>query len=137
MARQCKIPMQEKSTEKVRIDKYLWAIRVFKTRTLASEACDNGKVRWNDNAVKSSKSVNIGDIYEIKTKDRNWVIKVLDILEKRQAYAIASTYYEDLTPIEDKNIEKPQASSFYTGKRLSKVGRPTKKDRRSLDDFID
>lgn len=137
MARQCKIPMQEKSTEKVRIDKYLWAIRVFKTRTLASEACDNGKVRWNDNAVKSSKSVNIGDIYEIKTKDRNWVIKVLDILEKRQAYAIASTYYEDLTPIEDKNIEKSQASSFYTGKRLSKVGRPTKKDRRSLDDFID
>lgn len=137
MAKQCKIPMQEKNTEKVRIDKYLWAIRVFKTRTLASDACDNGKVKLNESAVKSSKAVNVGDIYEIKTKERNWVIKVLDILDKRQAYAIASTYYEDLTPPEDKLVEKAQVSSFYTGKRLSKVGRPTKKDRRSLEDFID
>lgn len=137
MAKQCKIPMQEKSTDKVRIDKYLWAIRVFKTRSLASDACDNGKVKLNESSVKSSKAVNIGEIYEIKTKERNWIIKVLNVLDKRQAYAIASTYYEDLTPPEDKLVDKVQTASFYTGKRLSKVGRPTKKDRRSLDDFIE
>lgn len=129
--------MNLKPVAKVRIDKYLWSIRVFKTRNMASDACDSGKVKMNDMSVKPSKSVNVGEVYDIKTKDRRWLIRVKDLLDKRQAYAIASNYYEDLTPEEDKQLNNQQPSSFYTGKRLSKVGRPTKKDRRNLDNLFD
>ncbi len=127
--------MNTKTTEKVRIDKYLWSIRVFKTRSLATEACDSGKVRLNDASVKPAKNVSVGEIYDIKTRERRWLVKVTGLLDKRQAYSEAVKYYEDLTPEEDKMATRPQASSFYTGKRLSKVGRPTKKDRRDLDDL--
>lgn len=122
--------------EKVRIDKYLWSIRVFKTRTLAANACESGKVKLNDLAVKASRNVNIGEIYDIKTADRRWKIQVKDILDKRKAYSEAINYYVDLTPEEDKSFNKSESSSFYTGKRLSKVGRPTKKQRRDWDDIF-
>jgi ribosome-associated heat shock protein Hsp15 len=123
--------------EKLRIDKYLWSIRIFKTRALASDACDGGRVKWNGNPVKASKQVNVGEQYDIKTPDRKWTIKVTGLLHNRKAHAEAINYYIDLTPEEDLLINKNQASSFYTGKRLSKVGRPTKSDRRDLDDFMD
>lgn len=125
-----------KIVAKVRIDKYLWSIRVYKTRSLASSACEDGKVRWNENLVKASKNVNVGELYEIKTKDRKWVIKVTQLIDNRVAFSEAELCYQDLTPEEDKRIEKSQVSSFYTGKRLSKVGRPTKRDRRDLDDLL-
>jgi ribosome-associated heat shock protein Hsp15 len=124
-----------KPVEKVRIDKYLWSIRVFKTRSLATDACDGGKVKLNDSAVKPAKNVNIGEIYDIKTKERRWLIKVVGLLDKRQAYSEAIKYYEDLTRDEDKVSNKPQSASFYTGKRLSKTGKPTKKERRDWDEL--
>lgn len=123
--------------EKLRIDKYLWSIRIFKTRALASDACDGGRVKWNGNPVKASKQVHIGEQYEIKTTERKWKIEVTGLLHNRKAHSEAINYYMDLTPEEDLIINKNQASSFYTGKRLSKVGRPTKSDRRDLDDFMD
>lgn len=123
--------------EKLRIDKYLWSIRVFKTRSLASDACDGGKVKWNGNPVKASKSVNIGEQYEIRTAERKWLIEVTGLLYNRKAYAEAVNFYIDHTPEEDKAGSKSEATSFYTGKRLSKVGRPTKLQRRDLDDFMD
>jgi len=123
--------------EKLRIDKYLWSIRIFKTRALASDACDGGRVKWNGNAVKASKQVHVGEQYEIKTPDRKWKIEVTGLLHTRKAHAEAINFYVDLTPEEDQAINRNQASSFYTGKRLSKVGRPTKSDRRSLDDFME
>lgn len=123
--------------EKLRIDKYLWSIRIFKTRALASDACDGGRVKWNGNAVKASKQVNVGEQYDIKTSDRKWTIKVTGLLHTRKAHAEAINYYIDLTPEEDLIVNKNQASSFYTGKRLSKVGRPTKSERRDLDEFMD
>lgn len=122
--------------EKLRIDKYLWAIRIFKTRAQAADACDSGRVKWNENAVKASKQVHIGEQYDIRTPDRKWVIKVKGLLHNRKAYSEAVNFYEDLTPEEDLDFNKSQASSFYTGKRLSKVGRPTKSQRRDLDDFM-
>lgn len=125
-----------KIVEKVRIDKFLWSIRVFKTRSLASTACEDGKVRWNENLIKASKNVSVGEIYEIRAKDRKWVIKVKQLIENRVAFPEAQLCYEDLTPEEDKNIDKAQVASFYTGKRLSKIGRPTKRDRRDLDDLL-
>ncbi|HUR10009.1 MAG TPA: RNA-binding S4 domain-containing protein [Flavitalea sp.] len=121
--------------EKLRIDKYLWAIRLFKTRTLAAVACDTGKVKLLGISVKASKAVIPGDEYEVKTESRKWVIKVTGLLPSRVAYSEAVKYYIDITPAEEKEKLEFSAASFHTGKRLSKVGRPTKKQRRDLEDF--
>ncbi len=121
--------------EKLRIDKYLWAIRLFKTRSQAGDACDKGKIKWQGNNVKASKAVNLGEEYEVKTEARKWVIKVTGLLEKRVAYPEAIKHYEDVTPPEELDVVKFQPSAFNTGKRLSKVGRPTKRDRRDIENF--
>ncbi len=122
--------------EKLRIDKYLWAIRLFKTRSQAAEACDKGKVKLGGSAVKASRTVNTGDEYEVKTESRKWVVKVAGLLDHRVQYAEAIKYYIDLTPAEELERLQFQAATFHTGKRLSKIGRPTKKDRRDLEDFM-
>jgi|SRR5687767_1112968 len=121
--------------QKVRLDKYLWSIRLFKTRTLAATACDQGKVRHLGHAVKAAKTVNMGDEFEVKTEARKWVIKVTGIIDKRVQYAEAIKNYLDLTPAEELDRLKSEASAFYTGKRNSKIGRPTKKQRRDLEEF--
>ena len=127
----------KETKEKLRLDKYLWCIRIFKTRTQASEACDKGRVKLNGTSVKASKNVNIGDEYEIKAEERKWIIKVTGLLDHRVQYSEAIKYYIDLTPEEEKDSLQLQASSFHTGKRLSKIGRPTKKQRRDIQDFIE
>ena len=123
--------------EKIRLDKYLWAIRLFKTRTMAAAACDTGKVKFNGLQAKASRNVGIGDEYEIKTEAKRWRIKVTGLLEKRVAYTEALQHYIDITPEEELERIKFQAASFHTGKRQSKIGRPTKKERRDLDEFLD
>ena len=127
----------ETTVTKVRLDKYLWSIRVFKTRTQATEAIDKGRVKLKGDNVKASRNVVIGDIYDAKTEHKNWVIKVTKLLDGRVAYPEAILHYEDLTPVEELERVRQVAASFHTGKRLSKIGRPTKKDRRDLGDFID
>jgi len=122
--------------DKLRLDKYLWSIRLFKTRTLAAAACDTGKVKMNGTTVKAAKNINIGDEFEIKTEAKKWVIKVTGLLHNRVAYTEALNYYIDLTPEEEANQMKFQAASFHTGKRKSKIGRPTKKQRREMDEFF-
>ena len=128
--------MKKEVKEKLRLDKYLWSIRLFKTRTLAAAACDTGKVKQNGTAVKAAKSVSIGDEYEVKTEAKKWVIKVTGILHNRLAYSEAINYYIDLTPAEEIDKLQFQAASFHTGKRPSKIGRPTKKQRREMDEFF-
>lgn len=123
--------------EKLRIDKYLWAIRLFKTRSQAGDACDKGKVKMNGMAVKASRIVCIGDEYEVKTEARKWVVKVSGLLHSRVQYAEAINYYIDLTPAEELDRIRFEAASFHTGKRLSKIGRPTKRERRDLEGFMD
>ena len=122
--------------EKLRLDKYLWAIRLFKTRSMATEACDKNKVKFEGSQAKASKGVSFNDEYEIKTEDKKWRIKVSGLLYKRVAYSEAIKFYIDITPVEEIERLKFQAASFHTGKRLSKVGRPTKKDRRDLNEFL-
>lgn len=119
--------------EKLRIDKYLWAIRLFKTRSQASDACEKGKVKTEAGQLKPSRQVHIGDIYEVKTEAKRWRIQVTGLLDHRQAYSEASKNYLDITPAEEVERIQFQAASFHTGKRLSKIGRPTKKQRRDLD----
>lgn len=123
--------------EKLRLDKYLWAIRLFKTRSLATAACDKGKVKFDGSQAKASKNVNIGDEYEVKTEAKRWRIKVTGLLEKRVAASIAINNYIDITPPEEVQRLQFQAASFHTGKRQSKIGRPTKKERRNLDGFLE
>ena len=123
--------------QKVRLDKYLWCIRIFKTRSQATEAIDKGRVKLNGENVKASRNVVIGDIYEARTEHKNWILKVTQLLDGRLAYAEAIKYYEDLTPVEELERVRQVAATFQTGKRLSKIGRPTKKNRRDLGDFLD
>ena len=121
--------------EKLRIDKYLWAIRIFKTRSLAADACNNAKVKCKGINVKPAKTVAIGEEYEIKTEHKKWVIEVTSLLHNRVNHEEAIKHYIDLTP--EENIDKTQTSAFVfnTGKRQSKQGRPTKKEKRNLDDL--
>lgn len=123
--------------EKLRIDKYLWAIRLFKTRSQAGDACDKGKVKCQGTSVKASRMVAIGDEYEVKTEGRKWVVKVTGLLQKRVQYAEAINNYIDITPAEELDRIKSEAATFQTGKRQSKIGRPTKRERRDLGGFME
>ena len=127
----------EVKNEKLRLDKYLWSIRVFKSRSLATEAIEKGRVKLQGESVKASRNVVIGDVYEARTEHKNWILKVTQLLDGRLAYAEAVKYYEDLTPVEELERVRQVAATFQTGKRLSKIGRPTKKNRRDLGDFLD
>lgn len=131
------MPAPEVKKEKLRLDKYLWSIRVFKSRSMATEAIEKGRVKLNGESIKASRNVVIGDIYEARTEHKNWILKVTQLLDGRLAYAEAIKYYEDLTPVEELERVKQVAATFQTGKRLSKIGRPTKKNRRDLGDFLD
>ncbi|RYZ00233.1 MAG: RNA-binding S4 domain-containing protein [Chitinophagaceae bacterium] len=128
--------MKTETKEKVRIDKYLWSIRLFKTRSEAAAACESGKVRLNGSPVKAARNVAVGDEYEVRTEARKWVIKVAALLANRVAYPEAIKHYIDLTPEEQAVPNKHLGSSFHTGKRPSKIGRPTKKQRRDLGDIL-
>lgn len=127
--------------EKIRIDKYLWSIRLFKTRAQAADACDKGRIRIHTTnmgmqPVKASRNVNMGDQYEVKTEAKKWIIKVTGLIAKRVGYPDAIKNYEDITPQEELDNVKFEASSFHTGKRLSKIGHPSKRDRRDLENFM-
>ena len=110
---------------KVRIDKWLWATRKFKTRTLAGKACDSGNVKINGNQAKASSKVTIGDEVKALTPGGPKILKVLALAEKRGPASFAVTLYEDLTPEQPKELAPPR---FERG-----AGRPTKKDRRRLN----
>jgi ribosome-associated heat shock protein Hsp15 len=122
--------------EKLRLDKYLWSIRLFKTRSQAADACDKGRVKLNGDAVKASRTVKLQDEFEVKTEARKWIIKVTGLLDHRVQYSEAIKHYEDLTPPELLEKNDLNVASFYTGKRLSKTGRPTKEQRRNMDNWM-
>ena len=124
--------------EKVRIDKYLWAIRIYKSRSLATEACREGKVKLNGENAKSSAMVAVGDLIEVHKDGFRFKYKALELIEKRVSAVLAKPCYEDLTPDEEINKYK----SWFIGKggperRDRGTGRPTKKERREIDDFKD
>ena len=123
--------------EKLRLDKYLWAIRLFKTRSMATDACDRGKVKFDGSQAKPSKNVSINEEYEIKTEAKKWRVKITGLVQKRVAYNEAIQNYTDITPEVEINRLPYQAAGFHSGKRLSKTGRPTKKSRRDMDDFFE
>lgn len=115
----------------IRIDKYLWAIRLYKTRSISGEACRTGKVKIADVAVKASREVNIGDVIELRVGIMNKVIEVKEVIKNRLSASLAIQKYADITPAEE--LERiDMIRQMKTEHRDRGTGRPTKKDRRDL-----
>ena len=121
--------------QKIRIDKWLWAVRMYKTRTLATEACAAGKIKIDGEAVKASYLLKIGQLINMKRQGEKWTLKSVKLIEKRVSAPLAAVCYEDLTPPEEKN--KLQFPATFYEVRDRGIGRPTKKDRREIDKFKD
>ena len=122
--------------EEVRIDKYLWAIRVYKTRSEATDACNGGKVRLNGVDPKPSKAVRPGDMIVIRKGAVTYTYKVLALVDKRQGAKLVPQYAENLTPNEEMDKLHAPVETFFL-KRDRGAGRPTKKDRRQMDELWD
>ncbi|MEL7021008.1 MAG: RNA-binding S4 domain-containing protein [Bacteroidota bacterium] len=124
--------------DKVRIDKWLWAVRIFKSRTLATDACKSGKIKVDETNVKPSFLVERGALVSVKKNGFDLTYKVIDLLQKRVGAPLAVKCYEDLTPPEELN----KYENWFVGKasperREKGTGRPTKRDRRKIDSFKD
>ena len=120
--------------DEVRIDKYLWAIRVYKTRSEATDACNGGKVRLNGTDPKPSKPVKPGDVIVVRKGAVTYTYKVLELIDKRQGARLVPQYAENLTPQEELDKRHAPVETFFL-KRDRGTGRPTKKDRRQMDDL--
>lgn len=120
--------------EKLRIDKYLWAIRLFKTRSQATEACKAGRIKLEGNNIKASHEVKVGETYHIVKGAERKVVKVTGLLENRGDYQTAIKFYEDLTPPEQ---TQGFQSMFHSPvlRRDRGAGRPTKRERREIDEL--
>lgn len=118
--------------EEVRIDKYLWSIRVYKTRTDATDACKGGKVRVNDSDTKPSKAVKVGDTIVARKGAVTYTYKVLQLVDKRQGARLVPLYAENLTSEEELAKLRTPVETFFL-KRDRGAGRPTKKDRRQME----
>ncbi len=124
------------ASEKIRIDKWLWSVRIYKTRTLAAEEIKSGKVKISDINAKPAAMVQVGDLVTVKKSGFVMTYKVIELLEKRVSAPLAAVAYEDLTPQDELDKYK----NWFSGKtgveiRERGTGRPTKKDRREIDDF--
>ena len=120
----------------VRIDKYLWSIRVFKTRSEATDACKGGKIRVNGADTKPSKMVKVGDTIVARKGAVTYTYKVLDLIDRRQGAKLVPNYAENLTPPEELAKLRAPIETFFL-KRDRGAGRPTKKDRRQMEALWD
>lgn len=120
--------------DEVRLDKYLWSIRVYKTRTEATTACNGGKVRLNGADTKPSKAVKVGNEIVVRKGPVTYTFKVLQLIDKRQGAKLVPQYAENLTPEEELAKLHAPVETFFL-KRDRGTGRPTKKDRRQMDDL--
>ena len=119
-----------------RVDKFLWAIRVFKSRSAASEACKKGKVIIGDIAVKPSRNINAGEKIIVKKPPVNYTYIVVQPIENRVGAKLVSEFVTDITPEEEKAKINPGANTI-NGFRPRGAGRPTKRERRDIEDFFD
>lgn len=123
-------------SNEIRLDTYLWAIRMYKSRSLASEAIKGNKVKLNDEPVKPAHIVKLGEKYTLSmSQGVKKIIEVSGFIEKRQSFEIAKQHYIDHSPPQEKQ-EKLEDMFFRVNIRRDKgSGRPTKKDRRDMNDF--
>lgn len=126
---------KEEKTE-VRIDKWLWAVRLFKTRSIAADACKKGKVMMQGSCVKASRNVKVGDVVQIKRPPVVYSFKVLALSENRMGAKLVPEFMENVTSPEQLEIlEMSKYSAF--GQRDRGTGRPTKKERRDLENYME
>jgi ribosome-associated heat shock protein Hsp15 len=118
--------------ENVRIDNFLLAVRLFKTRSPAAEACKKGRVQINGTSVKSSRTVKPGDTIDVKTPPVTRTYKVLAIAEKRMGAKLVPGFIKDITPEDQLEILELTRLAYKQGRRKG-LGRPTKKDRRDIE----
>lgn len=120
--------------EELRIDKYLWSVRLYKTRSLATEACRSGRVKMKDAPLKASHEVKVGEVYELSIDQLHKVIEVKALLHNRVSAKQVEDYMIDRTPQEE--YERIQMVRQYGFERRDRgVGRPTKRDRREIEEF--
>ena len=119
-------------SDTARVDKYLWAVRVFKTRTEATDACKGNKVKVDGVAVKPSRPVKVGNTIEVRKGSVQYIYKVKALLENRVGARLVPEYAENLTPQSELDKLRAPVETFFL-KRDRGMGRPTKKDRRDMD----
>ncbi|MEO8512511.1 MAG: RNA-binding S4 domain-containing protein [Ignavibacteria bacterium] len=118
----------------VRVDKYLWCIRVFKSRSIATDACEGGKVKIEGKSIKPSRHVKAGEVITVQQGYVKRSYKVIELLEKRVSAPLVKNFALDITPKEE--LDKLQTERFISYQSKFKgAGRPTKKDRRLIDKF--
>ena len=121
--------------DEARIDKWLWASRIFKTRTIAADACKNGRVMVNDVLVKPSRMVKVGDVISVRKPPVTYSFRILKTIEQRVGAKLLPDIYENITaPDQYELLEMNRISGFVD--RARGTGRPTKKDRRAMDAFV-
>lgn len=119
-----------------RIDKWLWAARIFKTRSIAADACKNGRVTIGGVSMKPSRTIKVGDVINVKKPPITYSFKVLKTIEQRVGAKLLPDIYENVTdPKQYKLLEMSRISGFVD--RARGTGRPTKKERRALDAFVE
>ena len=119
-----------------RIDKWLWAVRIFKTRSIASDACKLGRVTIGGQKVKSSRTVRVGEVIEVRKPPITYSFKVLALAEQRMGAKLVPEYMENVTPQAQLDLLEMNRIAGFVG-RAKGTGRPTKKDRRDLDEFTE
>ncbi len=120
--------------QSIRIDKYLWAVRLFKTRSLAAEACKNNRILIKGMTIKASRTIKEGEEFHLKNPPVLYHYRIKAVLKNRVGAKLVGDYLEDITPDTEKlKLEMQKLSGV--GKRERGTGRPTKKDRREMDDF--
>ena len=118
----------------IRIDKYLWAVRLFKTRSMATDALRAGRIKLNGMPVKPSHEISVGEIYEVNIEQMHRTVQVKELLANRVGAKLVENYLNDLTPQEEyERIQMARQYSFE--KRDRGTGRPTKRDRREIEQF--
>ncbi|MBK7887103.1 MAG: RNA-binding S4 domain-containing protein [Bacteroidetes bacterium] len=123
-------------SDKIRIDKFLWAVRLYKTRQLSAEACEKGRVKISENTVKPARAIRTGESIVIHRGPWYQHIKVLAITEKRMSAAFVKDFIIDITPAEELDRLKLHQAALASWNIKGGAGRPTKKDRRDMDEFL-
>jgi ribosome-associated heat shock protein Hsp15 len=123
-------------TESLRVDKWLWCARLFKTRTLAAEACAAGKIKLNEVSVKPSKELKINEVLTVQLPQIKKTIQVKSLVKNRVSPPMVVDVYTDLTPVELYE-QQQMMKEFNYEKRDRGIGRPTKKERREIDQLKD
>lgn len=119
----------------VRVDKYLFAMRIYKTRSIAAEACKNGRVKMNAVELKPSRTFHVGDVFTVRKGPITYTYRILQLCENRVGAKLVGNYMQDITPPDQLEILELARLAAQSGRDRG-TGRPTKKDRREIELFM-